>query len=60
MKKLFLLPLMLLATLVFDTACSEDAPFADRQEQTPPEEGEAEEGQGPGGGPDQIGIHRAV
>ncbi len=44
MKKLFLLPLMLLATLVFDTACSEDAPFADRQEQTPPEEGEAEEG----------------
>ena len=36
MRKLFFLPLMLLASLAFTTACSEDEPYADGQEQTTP------------------------
>ena len=44
MKKLFLIPLMLLATLVFLSACSEDNPPTDEQEQTTPEEDDGEEG----------------
>lgn len=46
MKKLFLIPWMLLAILVSTTACSEDEPLADGQEQTVPggnEEGENNE-----------------
>ena len=38
MKKLFSIPLMLLATLVFTSACSEDDPIQDGQEQTTSEE----------------------
>ncbi len=37
MKKLFSIPLMLLATLMMATACSEDEPMTDGQEQTTPE-----------------------
>ena len=44
MKKLFLIPLMLLATLVFTSACSEDDPIQDGQEQTTPGEDDGEEG----------------
>ena len=44
MKKLFLIPLMLLATLVFTSTCSEDDPIQDGQEQTTPEEDDGEEG----------------
>lgn len=38
MKKLFLIPLMLLATFMLTAACSEDEPLTDGQEQTTPEE----------------------
>ena len=38
MKKLFLIPLMLLASLMMATACSEDEPAADGHEQTTPGE----------------------
>ena len=44
MKKLFSIPLMLLATLVFTSACSEDDPIQDGQEQTTSEEDDGEEG----------------
>ena len=44
MKKLFSIPLMLLATLMMATACSEDEPAADGQEQTTPGEDDWEEG----------------
>ena len=44
MKKLFLIPLMLLATLVFTSACSEDDPIQDGQEQVTPGEDDGEEG----------------
>ena len=44
MKKLVLIPLMLLATLVFTSACSEDDPIQDDQEQTTPGEDDGEEG----------------
>lgn len=44
MKKLFLIPLMLLSTLMMATACSEDEPAADGQEQTTPGEDDGEEG----------------
>ena len=44
MKKLFLIPLMLLTTLVFSSACSDDNPLTDEQEQTTPEEDDGEEG----------------
>ena len=44
MKKLFSIPLMLLATLVFTSACSEDDLIHDGQEQTTPEEDDGEEG----------------
>ena len=44
MKKLFLIPLMLLATLVFTSACSEYDPIQDDQEQTAPGENDGEEG----------------
>ena len=46
MKKLFLMPLLLLAILILTTACSEDEPSAEGQEQTTPggnEEGESNE-----------------
>ena len=46
MKKLFLIPLMLLATLVFTSACSEDDPIQDGQEQVTPGEDDGEEGNG--------------
>ena len=36
MKKLFLIPLMLLATLMIAEACSEKSPISDGQEQTAP------------------------
>lgn len=58
MKKLFLIPWMLLAILVSITACSEDEPLADGQEQTVPggnEEGGSDEGNDenePGGNED--------
>ena len=53
MKKLFLIPLMLLATLVFTSACSEDDPIQDDQEQTTPGEDDGEEGnEGEGGNVD--------
>lgn len=42
MKKLFAIPLMLLATLMISTACSEDEPLTDGQEQTTPGENEGE------------------
>ena len=44
MKKLFLIPLMLLATLMLTAACSEDEPLTDGQEQTTPEGDDGEEG----------------
>lgn len=44
MKKLFLIPLMLLATLMMATACSEEESAADGQEQTTPGEDDGEEG----------------
>ena len=44
MKKLFLIPLMLLATFVFTSACSEDDPIQDGQEQVTPGEDDGEEG----------------
>ena len=44
MKKLFLIPLMLLASLMMATACSEDEPAADGHEQTTPGEDGGEEG----------------
>jgi len=44
MKKLFLIPLMLLATLMIATACSEDDPIPNEQEQTTPGEDDGEEG----------------
>ena len=44
MKKLFSIPLMLLATLMMATACSEDEPMTDGQEQTTPGEDDWEEG----------------
>ena len=37
MKKLFLIPLMLLTALIMTTACSEEEPLPDGQEQTTPE-----------------------
>lgn len=43
MKKLILFPLLLLAILVSFTACDEDTPFTDEQEQTIPEEDEEQE-----------------
>ena len=52
MKKLFLIPLMLLATLVFSSACSEDNPPMDGQEQNNPG---GNEGNGNGDGNDQGG-----
>ena len=36
MNKLFLIPLMLLATLMLTAACSEDEPLTDGQEQVIP------------------------
>ena len=44
MKKLFLIPLMLLATLMLTAACSEDEPLTNGQEQVTPEEDDGEEG----------------
>ena len=44
MKKLFLIPLMLLATLMIAEACSEKSPISDGQEQTAPGEDDGEEG----------------
>lgn len=44
MKKLFLIPLMLLATLMLTAACCEDEPLTDEQEQTTPGEDDGEEG----------------
>ena len=44
MKKVFLIPLMLLASLMMATACSEDEPAADGQEQTIPGEDDGDEG----------------
>ena len=44
MKKLFLIPLMLLATFMLTAACSEDNPPTDGQEQTTPGEDDGEEG----------------
>ena len=44
MKKLFLIPLMLLATFMLTAACSEDEPLTDEQEQTTPEKDDGEEG----------------
>ena len=44
MKKLFLIPFMLLATLMLTAACSENEPLADGQEQTSPEEDNGENG----------------
>ena len=44
MKKVFLIPLMLLASLMMATACSEDEPAADGQEQTIPGEDAGDEG----------------
>ena len=44
MKKLFLIPLMLLATLMLTAACSEDEPLTDGQEQATPGEDDGEEG----------------
>lgn len=44
MKKLFLIPLMLLATFMLTAACSEDEPPTDGQEQTTPEEDGGDEG----------------
>ena len=44
MKKLFLIPLMLLVTLMLTAACSEDEPLTDGQEQTTPGEDDGEEG----------------
>ena len=44
MKKLFLIPLMLLASLMMATACSEDEPAADGHEQTTPGEDGGKEG----------------
>ena len=47
MKKLFLIPFMLLATLMIATACDKDNPSPDGQEQTTPgEEGKVEGGNG--------------
>ena len=46
MKKLFLIPLMLLATLMLTAACSKEDPIPDRQEQTTPGEDDGEEGNG--------------
>lgn len=43
MKKLILFPLLLLVILVSFTACDEDTPFTDEQEQTIPEEDEEQE-----------------
>ncbi len=43
MKKLFLIPLMLLATLTIATACSGEGPIPDGQEQTTPEEDDGKE-----------------
>ena len=36
MKRLFIIPLMLLTVLVFTSACSEDNPSTDGHEQTTP------------------------
>ena len=44
MKKLFLIPLMLLATFMLTAACSEDNPPTNGQEQTTPGEDDGEEG----------------
>lgn len=44
MKKSFLIPLMLLATLMLTAACSEKDPTPDEQEQITPEENDGEEG----------------
>ena len=44
MKKLFLIPLMLLATLMIAMACSEDDPIPNGQEQTAPGEDDGGEG----------------
>ena len=44
MKKLFLIPLMLLVTLMLTAACSEDEALTDGQEQTTPGEDDGEEG----------------
>lgn len=52
MKRLFLIPLMLLTTLVFSSACSEDNPPMDGQEQNNPG---GNEGNGNGDGNDQGG-----
>ena len=46
MNKLFLIPLMLLATLMLTAACSEDEPLTDGQEQVTPGEDDGEEGNG--------------
>ena len=46
MKKLFLIPLILLATLMLTAACSEDEPLTDGQEQVTPGEDDGEEGNG--------------
>lgn len=44
MKKIFLIPLMLLTTLMMAMACSENEPLSDGQEQTTPGEDDVEEG----------------
>lgn len=44
MKKLFLIPFMLLATLMLSAACSENEPLSDGQEQTTPGEDNGENG----------------
>ncbi len=49
MKKLFLMPLMLLATFMISAACSEENPIQDGQEQTTPGENDGEEGNEEGG-----------
>ena len=54
MKKLFLIPLMLLATFMLTTACSEDEPLTDGQEQTTPGEDD-EENENEGNESDQGG-----
>ena len=46
MKKLFLIPLMLLAALMLTTACSKENPKPDGQEQVTPGEDDGEEGNG--------------
>ena len=46
MKKLFLIPLMLLATLMLTAACSKENPRPNGQEETTPGEDDGEEGNG--------------